>query len=113
MSAQAQLDFTAPQLADAGIMTARRNADWASPGWNDVAYYYLKKFLLDHYEPFLGEDVRNFAEASGFEIPPSKRAWGGVIRAGQRNGLIRFVGYGVTQNPTAHCSRATRWVRSR
>jgi len=54
------------------------------------------------------EDVRISSEGI-IEIPPSNRAWGGVIVRAVKSGLIKRIGFQNVNNPKAHKTPATLW----
>ncbi len=96
------------EFRDAGIKAARDHAEAESPGWGDRALSYVKEYACYHQE-FTGEDVRLYSEGKGFEIPPHKRAWGSILRAAVKRGIILKVGTRQVSNPRAHCAIATLW----
>lgn len=98
---------------DAGIAVAVEHADAKSPSWSARAYEMLKQFLLNHNSSFMAEDVRMYAEALDFAVPPNKRAWGGVIAKASRKGLIKQIGTKRVKNKDAHCANAAVWVQSK
>lgn len=102
------LDFTGRGLRDAGMKVARLNADSRHPNWTERAVSYVKEFTLRQVE-FMGEDVRAFAEAKGFEKAPSARSWGTVMVLAARRGVIRKIGTRTVRNPRAHCANASVW----
>ena len=75
---------------DLGI---QRSGDRAGEAWRKGARGYLLEYLATHTGPFLAEDVREFAEGKGFDLPPDGRAWGVVFQSAAREKLIRKVGY--------------------
>lgn len=109
---QQQLNFMEAETArDLGMLQAEEHADRVIPDWSLKAFWALKSYLfVSNGKPFLGEDVRFYAEERGLPLPPSKRAWGAVIVKAAREKLIRSVGFGLTKNPTAHRTPATLWV---
>ena len=109
---QLYLDFTGPGLRDAGIRLAHESTESHSPGWSDRALDFVRQYAQTHVE-FLGEDVRTYAEACGFEEPKSKRAWGGVMLAAARQGIVVFVRKVSVKNPKAHCANASLWRSKR
>ena len=104
MNGQTNL-FTGPELRDKGIKKA---VDHAGVEWADEAYDYLKLYIRRGHE-FMAEDVRRWAKGWLLEDPPSKRAWGGVIRRAANAGLIEKVGIRQVQNQKAHCANANVW----
>lgn len=73
---------------DRGIQSS---GDHAGSVWKRRATGYLLEYLAAHREPFLAEDVREFA--AQLESPPDGRAWGSVFQEAARRGLIVKVGY--------------------
>jgi hypothetical protein len=102
--------FQAIENRDEGIKTAVDHANDEHEKWSAQAFDALKDFIERHEEPFLGEDVRRFAV--DVPIPPSKRAWGGVLVRAARLGLIKKVGFKETTNPLAHRTPATLWEKT-
>jgi hypothetical protein len=47
---------------------------------------------------FLVEDARQYAEACGLPTPPDARAWGAVVQALKRRGVLVFAGYASAQS---------------
>lgn len=94
---------------DQGIAKAEYSALCKNEDWYRKAFDILNLYIALHSDPFLAEDVRNFAEGQKLEIPPSKRAWGSVFLKASKNGVIRKVGYARTSNPKAHKTPATLW----
>ncbi|MFT3679463.1 MAG: hypothetical protein QM791_04270 [Ferruginibacter sp.] len=111
MSYQQLFDFTGPQLRDAGIRLAAESAEQLNPGWNERAYDLLIKFLKEN-KRFMAEDVRSYAEKQNFEMPPSARAWGGIINKAARQYIIIKTGIKPVKNPKAHCANAAMWERN-
>lgn len=111
---QQEIDFSpAENGKQAGMLLAEDNANRKISGWSNSAMSYLVGFLsMRGNEPFLAEDVREYAKAHGLEDAPSQRAWGGVMTRASRKGIIRSVGFGLTTNPAAHRTPATRWCKA-
>jgi hypothetical protein len=65
----------------------------SGPAWRRGALAYVREFAARAREPFLGEDVREFAQECGFDDPPDARAWGCVMRQAQREGIVKSCGY--------------------
>jgi hypothetical protein len=97
----------AEALRDAGISRAINHANRETPGWPDIAYEFLKRYISGH-QSFMTEDVRT---ASIGEIlqAPNDRAWGGVIARARNEGLVQAIGTDKVKNPNAHCAFATVW----
>lgn len=99
-------------LAREGMERAERHADQVVDQWSTSAYEYLCSFIMLKRRgfTFMTEDVRRLAELSGkVAIPPSKRAWGGVILKACHRKLIRKVGFQQVKNERAHCANASVW----
>lgn len=108
-----QLDITfGKKLRDEGIKKAIDHANEDSWGWGERAYEKLLAFLEIHNEPFLAEEVRDYAEKLGLEIPPSLRSWGSIMVRAARNEKIRKVGHRQVSNVKAHCATASVWIRN-
>ena len=91
---------------DAGIAQALDNAELKTPSWKQQALEYVRTFPGNR---FMTENVRHYAYACGLPHPPSERAWGGVMVAACKEGIIARVGYQAVKNPNAHCTPATVW----
>ena len=106
-----QLDFfKSEQLREYGITRAIENAGRKSDNWRDHALQFVVRFPK---ERFMTEEVRVWAHENGLPIPPSARAWGAVIRAAEKLGLVRRVGYGSVSNPKAHRTPASVWMKKK
>lgn len=107
---EVQLDiFAAEQARDKGIETALSNADWKEKDWPKKAFEFLKKFLQNHNGPFMVEEVRSYAALLDFPLPPSARAWGGIITKAAKSGIVERCGYQPTKNVKAHSTPAALW----
>ncbi len=104
------IDFDGAARRDAGIAAAVEHAEAEAPGWSARALCYVREFCGKHAE-FTGEDVRLFAEGSGLDNPPHKRAWGGVMLTASRARLVQKIGTRHVRNPKAHRALATLWRR--
>lgn len=86
-----QLSLTfARARRDHGIQQA---GDHAGERWRRLARAYLMEFIGRGHREFMAEDIREYAEAHGFDRPPDGRAWGIVFQSAAREGLIRKAGY--------------------
>jgi hypothetical protein len=92
-----------------GIQRATDHAEAVSPGWNEQCYQLLLKFLSNHAGPFMAEDFRAYCALLDFDLPPSARAFGGVIVRARIAGIIEKVGYRNVRNVKAHATPATLW----
>ena len=95
------------QLRDKGIKKALDNADNTHDKWSEKAYKFLIKYIKSQYN-FMTEDVR-IASEKEIPLPPSNRAWGGIILRASRAGLITRVGFSSVKNVKAHRTPATVW----
>ena len=95
------------QLRDKGIKKALDNADNTHDKWSEKAYKFLIKYIKSQYD-FMTEDVR-IASEKEIPLPPSNRAWGGIILRASRAGLITRVGFSSVKNVKAHRTPATVW----
>lgn len=98
-------------LRDAGIEQAANNANAHHESWTENALGFLRKYLSYTATEFQAEDVR-MAGLNVLPEPPSNRAWGAVMAAAVKAGLIRKTGYAPVNNPRAHRTPATVWVRA-
>lgn len=85
----------------------QRAADHAGDYWRRCARGFLLEYLATHAEPFLAENVREFAEARHLADPPDGRAWGQVMRSAARDGLIVKVGYAPARS--SNLSPKVQW----
>lgn len=99
---------TGNQLAEVGMNLALNNAEAKESGWADAALNLFREFIPSR-KQFMCEDFRKFCEVKGLTVPPSKRAFGGIILKAYKEGLIKKVGYGKVKNPRAHSANASVW----
>lgn len=113
MKSQLELDYTkASEERDAGIERAVSHANAVTANWSDIAFEKLKEFLQIFSDPFQAEEVRSFAAVDDeFPEPPSRRAWGGVIRTAARKGLIKRIGFKNTKSVKSHCTPSSLWQK--
>jgi len=98
----------ARQQRDEGIARALNGAERRAPGWADSAVEYVRA-VAESNATFTSEQVRAVAERDGFETPKDKRAWGGVIRRAQGEGIMVGAGWTIASDPKVHCSPVTLW----
>lgn len=103
---------TGQDLRDRGIQESIDHAEQEHEGWSTQALDALRRFIELKTEPFMAEEVRLWAHNNGLPKPPSARAWGSIMLMAKRRGWIRFVGYGITNNPKCHCTPAGLWERN-
>ena len=99
--------FTGKQLRDLGIKKAIDHAEEKTENWSGLAYGFLLTYCLSNKE-FMAEDVR-IASNGTIQVPPSKRAWGGVFMKAAKRKVIKRKGYRKVKNKNAHCTPATLW----
>ena len=99
--------FSGEYLRDCGILQAQLSADNQTENWSEKAFDYLKIYVR-HNKTFMTENVRNASEGI-IEMPPSNRAWGGVIVRAVKSGLIKRIRFQNVTNPKAHKTPATLW----
>ena len=95
------------KLRDKGIKQAINNANDTHEKWSEKAYKFLTDYIKSHHE-FMTEDVRVASEKK-IPIPPSNRAWGGIVIRASKAGLISRVGFSNVKNVKAHRTPATVW----
>lgn len=110
MTEQGSLFPTGEELKEKGIKMAVDHADKVVDSWSDKAYSLLKIYLITKLTAFQCEDFREWCK-NRIETPPSKRAFGGVIVRAKKDKLIKHVGYGCVENPKAHRTPASIWLK--
>jgi hypothetical protein len=102
----------AARRRDDGIARALDHAEKARRQWKQRALEALGAFLRERELPFLAETFRAFATATkGVEEPPDARAWGAVMQAGKRAGMI--VSCGAERALTSNLSFKVLWKRKK
>ena len=105
------------QLRDKGIKQALDSANDAHEKWSEKAYKFLVNYIKSNkrksvkqpsFKRFMTEDVR-LASEKEIPIPPSNRAWGGIVVKASKAGLISRVGFSNVKNVKAHKTPATVW----
>jgi hypothetical protein len=101
--------FTGRELRDIGINRAVDHANNEILNWSEIAYDFLKKYILRSGE-FMAEDVIN-ASSGIVPKPPDTRAWGAVIVRAKKDHIIKSLGFQSVKNPQAHRRPATVWIK--
>ena len=97
------------ELARAGMRQAVDHADAEQPNWSARAADILRRYALVTPE-FMAEDVRAYAhKVEHLPTPPEPRAWGAVVNAAVRNGIIARDRYALTKIPPAHATPRPVW----
>lgn len=99
--------FSGQENRDIGIKQAIDNANNKNANWSEQAYNFLLNYMKNHSE-FMAEEVRVASEEI-IPLPPSNRAWGGIIRKAFKNDLIESIGFKSVKNPKAHCAPCNVW----
>lgn len=100
------------QNRDEGIKKAVSHANKENRDWSSKAYiFFIDKFLKENNGNFKAEDVRSYAALVDFPLPPSARAWGGIMMKARKDGFIELVGIGPVRNAKAHRANAGTWIR--
>lgn len=98
-----------------GIKRAVDHANIKNAGtWSNKAYQASKLFLSSKKNgfTFMIEDIRTWTEEHNLiPPPPSKRAWGGMVKSLVKEGLIHKVGHGTVKNENAHKCFAAVWCK--
>ena len=108
MEQQLKMFRTGQELKREGIKKAETHANSVHKDWGERADKFLEIYAKCH-RRFMAEDVRVEAEIAEIPIPPSLRAWGGVIQRAKIKGIIVHDGYGQVKNPKAHQANASIW----
>ncbi len=110
MTSQLNIEY-AKKARDKGIEKAVKHADQVNDRWSDRAYGLFKDFIKANAAPFQAEDFRHSITGL-IELPPSNRAFGGIVRRAAYEGLIRRVGTAPVSNVAAHSCFATVWQKT-
>lgn len=98
---------TGAELRDKGIKQSIDTANESVENWSKLAYDFLLKYIKTH-KRFMVEEMR-IASLGIVPIPPSNRAWGGIVVRAKGNGLIYSAGTRTVKNPKAHHANANYW----
>jgi hypothetical protein len=104
---QVNLDLFSSHRRDLGMARAADHADRVEPGWTETALDLLRSFLVAHPAAFLAEEFRAWASGQ-LSAPPDARAFGAVMTAAKKLGMVEFVGYAPANS--SNRSPKCRWV---
>jgi len=100
-------------LAADGIQRAADHANAEVFCWTDMAGG-VSRLYLDGLQPgakFTAQDIHRNNIAAKLPAPPDKRAWGAVMRALAKDGLIRSIGFVKSDSPSGHGHPVSQWVK--
>lgn len=101
--------FDAAQRRDEAIQKVVDHADALDPHWSERAYASLMLYCFQNKDPFITEEVREWAENMGLVHPPHDgRAWGHVMKRAAKNELIKKIGYGLAKS--SNLSPKIQWA---
>ena len=86
------------------------HANKVHENWSDQAMDLFFKFIRNRRTPFMGEEFRSYCVEHNLPIPPSLRAFGGILRRASGMGIIVSIGTQRVVNPKAHCANANLWL---
>jgi hypothetical protein len=101
---------TGEQLRDEGMQLSTDSADLKYDKWSDQAYAFLLNYVKGCNVPFQTENIRE--SSVGFVPEVNGRAWGSIIVKAMKNGVIKRIGYKAVDNPKAHKTPASLFVRT-
>lgn len=85
-------------VAHDGMRRAVEHANRDVEGWSEHAITIVRCFALMRDEPFLAEDVREYAQTLEFPRAPDQRAWGAVMKQAAKRGVIRMAGFRLAKD---------------
>lgn len=76
------------------------------PDWSRAALVFVRRYAsLNQW--FMTEELRAWAHNAGFPRPPNAKAWGAVMQAAQRAGIVIADGYAPANS--SNRSPKVRW----
>ena len=89
---QVELDFKkAIEKRNRGMRSAIRHANDDSPGWQSRAVEFVRQYAVNNAE-FMAEAARIWSELRGLPLPPTKKAWGPVMKQAEKENIVRAAG---------------------
>ena len=108
---QIPIDFTAAMEArDLGVERSVNHANRVESEWSGQALGLLIAFAMSIGRPFLVEEARAYAEATGLPPPPDKRAWGSIPRRARAKRRLEVCGSGAAASSNCSLKRLWRYV---
>lgn len=107
MSADLPTHAESVAARDIGIASAAASV---SCEWARRALGYVREFAAYADGPFLVEQIREFADAGGFDEPRNAKAWGPVIQEARRQKIIRPCGFAPARS--SHRSPKVLWTKT-
>lgn len=107
-------NYTGEQLKQAGIELAKENSEKKTPGWHQIIFDALKKYLKAHppAHEFRCEQFRKWCEEYGYPEPSHKRAFGTIMTMAIKSGLItRLQELDYSSDPRSHMARCFRYKK--
>lgn len=95
------------QAARRGAEAALKHARRTSPSWETRALGHLVR-KGKQLRVFMAEDIR-LSVPKGFPRPPDNRAWGCIMQAAARAGIIEHTGVSPQASKNCHGSHKTVW----
>lgn len=101
-------DLLTLMLAEEGMTRAVEHADRVEPKWSERAAQFLRDYAVTTPE-FMSESLRVWAHNCGLPLPPDPRAWGAVVNAAVRDGILVRDRFELTKIPPAHATPRPVW----
>lgn len=102
---------SAEERRDTGIQRAADHADRVEEKWSVRATVYMAGLVGRRgFKPFLTEELIEISIRDGVAQPPDGRAWGAIMRALAKQGVIRKMGYAPAKS--SNLSPKVLWGRA-
>lgn len=92
------------KMGDHLMKMANQRAEKMREGWSREAEGYLRSFAKAHSEPFLAEEIPPWAYERRCPMPPDDRAWGAIVKAAAKDGIIEQTGLAAKNKLSGHSS---------
>ena len=102
----------ARRTGEQSAMHAALHADATIDGWTVQASVLFVDYARDiaKGQPFLTEEVREWAEDGGLPSPPDRRAWGHIAKAMKMAGHVTNAGFRAARSSNGSPKVAWRYV---